>query len=147
MGSHAGGCDSRHLWAGFHRTDFDFGDGLQAHIFVSWLHPYKEQRLVVVGDEGMAVFDDVAPEANKLLFYPHKAHWDGEMPVVSKAEAEQIPFARDEPLRRELETFIDAVKTGTGPPSDASEGIDVLRVLAASQESLNTGLPQRIEGA
>ena len=39
-------------------SHFDFPSGVQAHIFVSWLHPFKEQRLVVVGSEKMAVFDD-----------------------------------------------------------------------------------------
>ena len=47
-----------------------FPSGVKAHIFVSWLHPFKEQKLIVVGDRQMAVFDDVASE-NKLVLYPH----------------------------------------------------------------------------
>ena len=39
-------------------TCLSFPSGVSAHIFVSWLHPYKEQRLVVVGDRKMAVFND-----------------------------------------------------------------------------------------
>src|SRR5207244_12627326 len=41
-------------------SHFEFPSGVQAHIFVSWLHPIKEQRLVVVGSEKMAIFDDTA---------------------------------------------------------------------------------------
>ena len=52
-------------------THLTFPGGEQAHIFVSWLHPYKEQRLVVVGSDGMAVFDDGEPWERKLLLYPH----------------------------------------------------------------------------
>ena len=36
-----------------------FPSGVKAHVFVSWLHPYKEQKLIVVGERQMAVFDDV----------------------------------------------------------------------------------------
>ena len=50
-----------------------FRSGVTGHIFVSWLHPSKEQRLVVVGTEKMAVFDDTAEK--KLLLYPHRVDW------------------------------------------------------------------------
>jgi len=42
-------------------THLEFSSGLQAHIFVSWLHPFKEQKLILVGDRKMAVFDDTKP--------------------------------------------------------------------------------------
>src|SRR5437016_7071210 len=51
-------------------SHFEFPSGMKAHIFVSWLHPVKEQRHVVVGSEKMAVCDDTAE--HKLLLYPHK---------------------------------------------------------------------------
>lgn len=117
----------------------DFGEGLQAHVFVSWLHPYKEQRLVVVGDEAMAVFNDVAADSEKLLVYPHKAGWDGNVPLVSKAEAEPLPYEAGEPLRIECEAFVAAVRDGMPPPSDAEEGIRVLKVLDACQRALTGG--------
>jgi UDP-2-acetamido-3-amino-2,3-dideoxy-glucuronate N-acetyltransferase len=118
-----------------------FADDVQAHIFVSWIHPYKDQRLVVVGEQAMAVFNDVSPGAEKLLIYPHEARWDGTVPVVSKAEAEPIPYETVEPLRREVETFLAAVAGGPKPPSDAREGIAVLRVLDACQRALASGHP------
>lgn len=120
-------------------SHLDFEGGVQAHIFVSWLHPYKEQRLVVVGDEAMAVFNDVADDANKLLVYPHKAGWDGDLPVVNRADAEPLPYAGGEPLRVECEAFVAAVRDGTPPPSDAAEGIRVLKVLDACQHALTAG--------
>jgi predicted dehydrogenase len=54
-------------------SHFEFPSGVQAHILVSWLHPIKEQRLVVVGSETMAVFDDTADD--KLVLYPHRVEW------------------------------------------------------------------------
>jgi UDP-2-acetamido-3-amino-2,3-dideoxy-glucuronate N-acetyltransferase len=62
-------------------THLEFPSGLRAHIFVSWLHPFKEQKLVVVGDRKMAVFDDTQPWGDKLLMYPHKIKWQNHMPV------------------------------------------------------------------
>src|SRR5262249_39041015 len=69
-------------------SHFDFPSGVQAHIFVSWLHPVKEQRLVVVGADKMAVFDDTAED--KLVLYPHKVEWKNRLPTAVKAKAEAV---------------------------------------------------------
>ena len=126
-------------------SHLSFAGQLQAHIFVSWLHPYKDQRLVLVGDEAMAVFDDVQKGGEKLLLYPHDVGWDGELPVVSKANAQPIPYDDAEPLRLECQAFINAVVDGARPPSDAQEGIRVLQVLKACQDSLTSGAPVTLD--
>ncbi len=69
-------------------TLLDFPSGVKAHIFVSWLHPFKEQKLVVVGDKQMVVFDDTAPWSSKLTLYPHSVHWSGNVPIADKAEGQ-----------------------------------------------------------
>jgi UDP-2-acetamido-3-amino-2,3-dideoxy-glucuronate N-acetyltransferase len=126
-------------------SHLDFGAALQAHIFVSWLHPYKDHRLVVIGSDAMAVFDDVEPGPKKLLLYRHKAEWSGDLPVVSKAEAEPIPYDEAEPLRLECEAFLSAIRGESRPPSDAEEGIRVLRVLDACQRALSSAERIRLE--
>lgn len=118
-------------------SHFNFPSGVQAHIFVSWLHPVKEQRLVVVGSEKMAVFDDTA--AHKLVVYPHKVEWRNRIPTAVKAEGENIPLDSVEPLRAECQHFLDCVKTRTSPVSDGREGLRVLRVLDACQRALTEG--------
>ena len=118
-----------------------FPGGEQAHVFVSWLHPYKDQRLVVVGDKGMAVFNDVAVGPEKLQLYRHEAGWSGDIPFVTKAEAEPIPYEAAEPLTRECEAFLAALRGGPKPPSDAAEGIRVLTVLDACQRALERRAP------
>ena len=122
-------------------THMSFPGGVQAHVFVSWLHPYKDHRMVVVGAEGMVVFDDVAQGAAKLLHYPHAVDLSGELPAVTKAEAIPIPFDDDEPLARECRHFLDCVATGRTPLSDWREGCRVLSVLEASQKALAAGAP------
>jgi len=69
-------------------THMEFPSGLKAHIFVSWLHPFKEQKLVVVGDKKMAVFDDTQEWEDKLLLYPHQINWQGNEPVPVKGDPE-----------------------------------------------------------
>ncbi len=85
-------------------SSLSFPSGIRAHIFVSWLHPYKEQRLVVVGDRKMAVFNDVEPE-DKLLLYPHRIEWKDHLPVPDKKEAERVAVDKKEPLREECLHF------------------------------------------
>jgi UDP-2-acetamido-3-amino-2,3-dideoxy-glucuronate N-acetyltransferase len=116
-----------------------FDDDLQAHIFVSWLHPYKDHRLVVIGDSGMIVFNDVEPGDAKLLHYPHIAEIVDDVPFVNKAEAVPIPYDKVEPLAQECRHFVDAVDHGTTPRSDGVEGARVLKVLDACQRSLDGG--------
>tara|TARA_Y100001970_G_scaffold294127_1_gene447169 strand:- start:8764 stop:9747 length:984 start_codon:yes stop_codon:yes gene_type:complete len=126
-------------------THLDFGDQSQAHIFVSWLNPYKEHRLVVVGSDGMIVFDDTANSEEKLLLYPHQVEWNEGLPSVNKAEAQKISYSDKEPLKSECEHFIRCVDKGSRPITDAEEAIRVLRVLDASQRSLVSGQPITIE--
>jgi len=117
-------------------TLLNFSSGIKAHIFVSWLHPFKEQKLVVVGDKQMAVFDDTAPWEDKLLLYPHSIDWHDNIPVAHKAEATTINVEQDEPLRAECAHFLECIATRHTPRTDGEEGLRVLKVLNACQESL-----------
>jgi UDP-2-acetamido-3-amino-2,3-dideoxy-glucuronate N-acetyltransferase len=123
-----------------------FPSGVRAHIFVSWLHPYKEQRLVVVGDRKMAVFNDVESE-DKLLLFPHKIEWKDHVPVPDKKEADRVPLEMKEPLREECAHFVRCVRENLRPHTDGQEALRVLRVLQACQESLeNNGKPVEVRG-
>ena len=115
---------------------FSFASGVKAHVYVSWLHPFKEQRLVVVGDKKMAVFDDVQEPARKLLLYPHSIEWENQIPVARKAESEAVAFESKEPLRLECSHFLDCVRDRRTPRTDGEEALRVLSVLEACQKSL-----------
>ena len=118
-------------------THMTFPSGIRAHIFVSWLHPFKEQKLIVVGDKKMAVFDDTLQWENKLLIYPHQIHWSNNIPVPDKASPQQVSVHQAEPLKQECEHFISCIRTGQKPITDGLEGLKVLKVLNASQQSLD----------
>jgi predicted dehydrogenase/acetyltransferase-like isoleucine patch superfamily enzyme len=127
-------------------THLQFPDGLRAHIFVSWLHPYKEQKLVVVGDKKMAVFDDCKGWDEKLVLYPHEIIWKEGMPVPVKASGENIKLQEAEPLFNECQSFLEAVSVRKQPVTDGAEGIRVLNILNLAQESLEKGYPINISG-
>ncbi|OQX03506.1 MAG: hypothetical protein BWK80_55515 [Desulfobacteraceae bacterium IS3] len=107
-------------------THLEFPSGLRAHIFVSWLHPFKEQKLVVVGDRKTAVFDDTLPWNEKLLLYPHRIRWENNIPVPDKAQAEHVQVHESEPLKSECGHFLECIATGQVPRTDGREGLRVL---------------------
>lgn len=117
-------------------SQFGFANGVRAHVFVSWLHPFKEQRMVVVGSDQMAVFDDTA--ADKLVLYRHRVEWKNRVPNAVKAEGISVPLAAEEPLKNECLEFLDCIATRRAPLTDGREGLRVLKLLTACQESMAT---------
>ena len=123
-------------------SNLRFSDESRAHIFVSWLHPFKEQRLVVVGDKKMAIFNDVAPFGEKLQLYPQNVEFNGPIPMLNKEDAEFVEHADTEPLREECSHFLDCIKTRKEPLTNPQSGIEVLKVLHACQTSIEqNGVP------
>lgn len=120
-------------------THLEFPSGLKAHVFVSWLHPFKEQTLVVVGDRSMAVFRDTAPWGEKLLLYPHNIEWHDGVPVPDKKAETKVVVEQSEPLKAECSHFLACMAARKAPVTDAREGIEVLKILKAGQDSLNAG--------
>lgn len=117
----------------------DFPSGVKSHIFVSWLHPYKEQKLVVVGDKKMAVFNDIASERDKLLLYPYQINLKKNISVLEKKEPIRVEFQMKEPLKEECRHFLYCIEKNQLPLTNGEEGIRVLRVLESCQESLSRG--------
>lgn len=122
-----------------------FASGIKAHIFVSWLHPFKEQKLVVVGDRQMAVFDDTAPWEHKLTLYAHQIEWRDNIPQAIKSDGMPVSVNQEEPLRAECAHFLNCIKERVTPRTDGTEGVRVLQVLNACQRSLETGKTQDVQ--
>lgn len=113
----------------FNRMDLRFSGGRTAHIFASWLHPFKEHRLTVVGESGMAVFEDSAQGTNKLRLYKHEIDNSGPVPVPHKVDFLPIPYGDAEPLKSQLKHFVECIETGSTPRTDGREAMRVLRAL------------------
>jgi UDP-2-acetamido-3-amino-2,3-dideoxy-glucuronate N-acetyltransferase len=124
-------------------TLLSFPSGVKAHIFVSWLHPFKEQKLIVVGDRKMAVFDDLEKK-DKLLLYPHSIDWKHQIPIANRAEAQPVEVNMEEPLQAECLHFLECVQSRRRPRTDGEEGLRVVTVLQRCQESLEEKPRERI---
>jgi len=123
-------------------THMEFEAGVRGHVFVSWLHPYKEQKLVVVGERAMAVFDDSEPWVDKLRVYDHVVDWRHQQPVANRADAVSINLTESEPLRDEMLHFVQCITTGSTPRTDGREATAVLRVLNAASVAI---VPEKVK--
>lgn len=118
-------------------TILEYPDNVHAHIYVSWLHPFKEQRLVVIGSKGMIVFEDTLKE-NKLKFY--KKGFTNTNGIIEKfdSEFENIEFVNNQPLEEEQKHFFKSILTNTKPVSDGQNALDVLEILEKASIQLNS---------
>lgn len=121
-------------------TTMSFPGGVNAHVHVSWINPFKEQRLTVVGSHGMLVFDDTLPWAEKVMLYRQPLVWEGGVvPTTKKAAGEAVVVPEEEPLRLECSHFLECCDERRAPVTDGEEGLRVLEVLNAAQRSLDQG--------
>ncbi|NLX90383.1 MAG: Gfo/Idh/MocA family oxidoreductase [Firmicutes bacterium] len=108
-------------------AQFEYPDNIHAHIFVSWLHPFKEQRLVVVGSQGMVSFDDSSLEKN-ILYYNKRIDWMDGRPVKVEQPDEIIAYEKRMPLSEELKYFIENLDKEINI-SSGKTGHEVVKVL------------------
>jgi len=121
-------------------ADLWFPSGLHAHITASWLSPYKEQKLVVVGETGALVFDDTRPWAEKLWRRDQMATTTMAGPVALGDAPRFLELAAEPPLTREIRHFLECCHTRNAPLTGIDEALRVQRVLEAVQ-SLLAGSP------
>jgi UDP-2-acetamido-3-amino-2,3-dideoxy-glucuronate N-acetyltransferase len=121
-------------------THLSFPSGVNGHIFVSWLHPFKEQKLIVIGETKMAVFEDTQPWDKKIALYSHIIKWQNGMPIPEKADPEFVAVEEKEPLREECLHFLQCIENRTTPITDGNEGYRVLDVLHRAQLALENGM-------
>ena len=116
-------------------TVLKFKNNIHAHIYVSWLHPFKEQRLVVIGDKSMMMFEDTLKE-NKLKFYPKGFDMVDGHPVKRDLDFQNIEFDSSSPLEEEQKHFIESIENHVTPRSDGRNAIEVLETLERAQKEL-----------
>ena len=117
-------------------TSLSFKDGVSAAMQTSWMSPYKEHRLTVTGETGSLVFDDTKPWNEKLTLYQDSITQSGTLFVIERASPLALPIPESEPLKDEVQAFINLCDEGTIPPTNAAEGVLVQRVLEDMQRQL-----------
>lgn len=116
-------------------TILKFRNNIHAHIYVSWLHPFKEQRLVIIGDKSMVVFEDSLKD-NKLKFYPKGIDMVNGVPVKRDEEFINVEFENTSPLELEQMHFAECISENKTPRSDGRNAIEVLETLERAQKEL-----------
>lgn len=116
-------------------TSLTYPNNVHAHIFVSWLHPFKEHRLVVIGDRGMVAFEDNLLK-EKLKFYPKCFKANNGTIEKLDGDFEVIPYDDKQPLAEEQHHFAECVVTGRRPLTDGNHALEVLEILEKAERSL-----------
>ena len=116
-------------------TVLKYPNNIVAHIFVSWLHPFKEQRLVVIGSKGMLSFED-SSEKKELLYYEKGIDWVQGEPVKRDGPTEVIEYDNVMPLTEEMSYFVKHLDGKKVEISDGQNGVDVLEILEIASKSM-----------
>lgn len=117
-------------------SSLKFENNIHAHVFVSWLNPFKEQKLVVIGDRKMAVFNDVLAE-EKLVLYDQHVRNEAGVSTVHKEARTVFSLPPKEPLKEECREFLQCIETRSQPLTDGQSGLNVLKILEACQASMH----------
>lgn len=106
------------------------------HIFVSWFHPVKERKFVVIGSRAMVVFDDLASWEHKLCVYHHKVDINENNVLLNNLDPEFIKLENhNEPLFNEATHFIKCIEHNLIPYTDGAESLEVLKIVEQASTS------------
>ena len=120
-------------------TVLRYPDNIVGHIFVSWLHPFKEHRLVVIGSDGMISFEDSTQDKH-LHYYEKGIEWVQGKPIKKDGHTENVEYDPSMPLTEELKYFVDHLNGKSINISDSQSAVDVLYILEKATESLLKGV-------
>ena len=116
-------------------TQLEYKKNIKAHIFVSWLHPFKEHRLVVVGSDGMISFED-SMEGKPLKLYSKGIIFNNKIPEKVDGPVELIDYEKKMPLTEELSCFIESFDGGNISSVDGFHALEVVRILVEASRQL-----------
>ncbi len=116
-------------------TQLTYPNNIHAHIFVSWLHPFKEHRLVVIGSRGMISFEDSSPE-KEIKFYNKHIEFEQGIPIKVENPTEIIPYENRQPLTEELKYFVENLDKKI-EIADGQSGYEVVKVLEKAQQLID----------
>jgi len=125
-------------------TILTYPDNIVGHIFVSWLHPFKEHRMVVIGSKGMFSYEDSSDDKN-ILFYEKGIDWIQGEPIKRDGPTEVIPYEKKMPLTEELKYFASHTNGDPVKTADAQNGVEVLEILERASRSLLTGAEPKLK--
>lgn len=117
-------------------TSLKYPHNVKGHIFVSWLHPFKEHRLVLIGSKGMVSYED-STESKELLFYEKGIDWINGQPKKREGATEIISYEKVSPLTAELSHFVNCIEgKEENTIINGKNGLSVLNALETAHQKL-----------
>lgn len=116
-------------------TTLKYPGNIVGHIFLSWLHPFKEHRLVLIGSKGMLSFED-STDDKKLVYYEKGFDWVCGEPVKRDGPTEVIDYDNTMPLAEELKYFVSHLDGHPMKIAHGGNGVEVLEILERATRSL-----------
>ena len=116
-------------------TQLKYENGVQGHIFVSWLHPFKEQRLVVIGSNAMITFED-SLDNKPLKLYTKKFDFEKGIPEKIDGPITLIDYENKMPLSEELEYFCNHLNGNKIKLSNGEHALRVTNILVSASKQL-----------
>ena len=121
-------------------TVLEYEANIKGHIYVSWLHPFKEHRLIVIGSHGMISFED-SSDNKPLKLYSKSYDMSGGFPEKKDGEVELIPYGEESPLTKELKYFIQHLDGSPLKIANGQNAVDVVDILVQASQGLTKGMP------
>ena len=118
-------------------TTIKYKSGVEGHIFVSWLHPFKEHRLVVIGSEAMISFED-SLEGNPLKLYSKRFDLISGIPEKIDGPVEWVTYEQKMPLTEELKYFLNHMNSNKPKIANGQHGLEVMKILVKASEQLKS---------
>lgn len=116
-------------------THFEYENGVKGHIFVSWLHPFKEHRLVVIGKKAMISFED-AKKGKPLKLYSKKINLLDGIPEKIDGSVELVSYEKKMPLSEELKYFVNRLDSKNLKLSNCKHGLKVIEILVNASNQI-----------
>ncbi len=116
-------------------TTIKYENGIMGHIYVSWIHPFKEHRFVIIGSKGMFYFEDSKKE-KPLLFFSKNINFDGQVPVAEDKSSTEIEYDFQFPLTKQLKYFIACIGGKNVNVASGQSGLEVINILEKASSCL-----------
>ena len=118
-------------------TQLKYPNNVEGHIFVSWLHPFKEHRLVVIGSESMITFED-SSKGKPLKLYSKKFDMKNDIPEKIDGPVELIKYEQKMPLTEELSYFTEHLGGKTPGIANGDHALAVTKILVQASKQLQS---------
>ena len=116
-------------------TQLAYPNGVKGHIFVNWLHPFKEHRIVIIGSKGMLTYEDSSLEKH-LKYYNKKFNLNEKVPTKIDGPIEYVNYDKKMPLEQELIYFLKNCDGSKIKHANHEHALEVVKILTDAGQQI-----------